>query len=82
MRTRFHLPRNNPINFHSKSLGKGLCQQRDRKSSADVRWNALMSGLSVLTVLGSLPDMFKMFNSIIGPFHHVPTLSCVRPWLG
>ena len=35
-----------------------------------------MSGLRVLIVLGSLPDLFKMFNSIIGPFHHTfaPTL--------
>ena len=44
--------------------------------NADVRWNALMSGLSVLIVLGTVPDLFKMFNSIIGPFHHTfaPTL--------
>ena len=29
-----------------------------------------MSGLSVLKVYGSLPDLFKMFNSTIGTFHH------------
>ena len=28
-----------------------------------------MSGLSVLKVYGSLPDLFKMFNSTIGTFH-------------
>jgi len=37
--------------------------------SADVRWNALMSGLRVLIVLGTVPDLFEMFNSIIGTFH-------------
>ena len=28
-----------------------------------------MSGLSVLKVYGSLPDLFKMFNSTSGTFH-------------
>ena len=37
-----------------------------------------MSGLRVLKVLGSLPDMFKMFNSIIGPFHRTMADTLLR----
>ena len=29
-----------------------------------------MSGLSVLKVLATVVDLFKMFNSTIGTFHH------------
>jgi hypothetical protein len=37
-----------------------------------------MSGLRVLIVLGSLPDLFKMFNSIIGPFHRTMADTLLR----
>ena len=84
MRTRFHLPRHlgnitqNKFSFNiSRSLGGDYASNADREDqfdryihSADVRWNALMSGLSVLIVLGTVPDLFEMFNSIIGTFHH------------
>jgi hypothetical protein len=35
--------------------------------------------LSILIVLGTVPDLFEMFNSIIGTFNKpLHTLSCVR----
>jgi hypothetical protein len=37
-----------------------------------------MSGLRVLIVLGSLPDLLKMFNSIIGTFHHTCAATLLR----
>ena len=84
LRTRFHLPRHlgnitqNKFSFKiSRFLGRDYASNADREDqfdryihSADVRWNALMSGLSVLIVLGTVPDRFEMFNSIIGTFHH------------
>ena len=37
-----------------------------------------MSGLRVLIVLGTVPDLFKMFNSIIGPFHRTMADTLLR----
>ena len=41
-----------------------------------------MSGLSVLKVYGSLPDLFKMFNSTIGTFHRTDIDALQRSSLG
>ena len=37
-----------------------------------------MSGLRVSKVLGTVADMFKMFNSIIGPFHRTAADTLLR----
>ena len=82
-------PRKNKFSFKiSRSLGRDYASNADNKQfdryihSADVRWNALMSGLRVLIVLGTVPDLFEMFNSTIGTFHTCAGTLPRSSWLG
>ena len=62
--------------FASNTDRERSCDQYIQCS--DVRWNAPMSELSVLKVLATVVDLFKMFNSTIGTFHHTSEHTLLR----